>query len=325
MPVEADKVPTIIRNISVRKQAELALAESERRYRLVTENMTDLVALHQTDSRFAYVTPSCQTLLGYTQAELIGRLPTCCLHPEDQDRVKTAFAMALQEEPLPVTYRFRTKTGRYIWLETLMKAIKDDTGQVLHLQTTSRDVSDRIYMEQRLRHDALHDALTGLPNRHLLMERLELALKRTKRHPEYQVAVLFLDFDNFKVINDSLGHAAGDQLLTTLAPKLTDMLRETDLVARIGGDEFVILLEDLDTINEAIQVSERILEALRSPILLQDQRLVISASIGIVGTSLGLGPIHGNIGIANQVFCLLMFVGNGHNANTGTDNEALIL
>jgi diguanylate cyclase (GGDEF)-like protein/PAS domain S-box-containing protein len=282
VPIEADTVLVIIRNVSDRKLAELALAESEKRYRLVTENMTDLVCLHRPDGRFVYVTPSCQTLLGYSQAELIDQSPYPFFHPEDQDRIRDAHQMALAGDRLPVTGRFRHHYGHYIWLETLTQPICDAKGQVIHLQTTSRDVSDRVAIEQRLRHDALHDSLTNLPNRVMLTERLELALKRTKRQPDYQFAVLFVDCDQFKVINDSLGHAVGDQLLTAIAQKFSRSIRDTDLVARLSSDEFVFLLETIDSINDAVQVAKRILADMRSPFLIKGQEIFISASIGIV-------------------------------------------
>ena len=120
----------------------------------------------------------------------------------------------------------------------------------------------------------------------MLRERLELVLKRAKRHPELQFAVLFLDFDHFKVINDSLGHIVGDQLLINIAEKLIALTREIDLVARLGGDEFVILLEDIDGPDDAVDVAERILEELRSPLSINDKEIFISASIGIaLGTN----------------------------------------
>jgi diguanylate cyclase (GGDEF)-like protein/PAS domain S-box-containing protein len=282
VPIEIDAVLIIIRNISDRKLAEFALAESEQRYRIVTENMTDLVCLHGSDGRYLYVTPSCQTLLGYTQDELLNRSPYEFFHVDDLAKIRDSHEIAALGNAVPVTYRFRHKSGHYVWLETLTKPIVDELGQVLHLQTTSREVSDRVAMEQRLRYDALHDALTNLPNRLLLEERLELALKRAKRHPDFQFAVLFVDCDRFKIVNDSLGHSAGDQLLRAVAQKFSSFIRDTDLVARIGGDEFVFLLEDIETINEATQVAERIINDLRSPFNIEGQQIFISASIGIV-------------------------------------------
>ncbi|NER00386.1 MAG: diguanylate cyclase, partial [Cyanothece sp. SIO2G6] len=245
--------------------------------------MSDLVCLHHPDGRYLYVTPSSYPLLGYYPDELLGRDPYEFCHPDDHHRVRrVAHEPALQQVPAPITYRMRRKDGAYIWLESLTQCILDENGQVKHLQTTSREVGDRIKMEQQLKHDALHDGLTQLPNRTLLIERLEIALKQIKRIPEKQFAVLFLDLDNFKVINDSLGHLVGDQLLLTITTKITRLVRETDLVARLGGDEFVLLLEEINGVVDAVWVAERLLEELRSPMILDEREIFASASIGIV-------------------------------------------
>lgn len=181
----------------------------------------------------------------------------------------------------PIIYKFRQKNGEYIWLETLTKRILDDQGEVRHLQSTSRDVSDRIKAEEQLKYDALHDSLTGLPNRTYLMAQLDLALKRAKNNPHLQLAVLFLDLDNFKVFNDSLGHLIGDKILSLVAIIIKKMVRDTDLLARLGGDEFVIVLEDLEVINEAIRVAERILQNLqKSPLKIGEREVFVNSSIG---------------------------------------------
>ncbi len=274
---------TLILDVSDRKRAEAALRESETRYRLLAENMNDLVCLHDLDGRYVYVSPSCEALLGYRYQEMLGQDPYEFFHPDDRERVyQEAHSPTLEGKSVPITYRIRHKSGAYIWFETLTKPILDATGNVIQLQTTSRDVTERIQVQQQLQYDALHDALTGLPNRQLLMERLELSIHRAKRLNAYQFAVLFLDLDRFKVINDSLGHLAGDQLLIAIAQKLQTTLRSIDLVARLGGDEFVILLEEIDHIQEAIRATERIFAMLQSPILIENREVYTTSSIGIV-------------------------------------------
>jgi diguanylate cyclase (GGDEF)-like protein/PAS domain S-box-containing protein len=289
VPVAIDQALVIIRNISDRKQleakrqqAEQALLRSEERYRLVTENMSDLVCLHYPNGQYCYVSPSCQTLLGFIPEELLEHDPYEFFHPDDLDKIRYSHQQAMDRVTLPVTYRMRTKSGNYIWLETLVKPILDANGQVTHLQTTSRDVSDRVKMEQKLRQEALHDALTNLPNRNLLIRRLASALKRAKLNSEFKFAVLFLDFDHFKVINDSLGHLVGDQLLITIANKLLNFVHQSDLVARIGGDEFVILLEQITGLNQVLAIAKQILADLQTPLFLNGREVFISASIGIV-------------------------------------------
>ncbi len=266
-----------------RKQAEEALRESETRYRLLAENMNDLVCLHDRQGRYLYVSPSCESLLGYRYDELLGQDPYEFLHPDDRDRIyQEAQAATLAGKNTPITYRIRHKSGHYIWFETLTKPILDTNGTIIQLQTTSRDVTERVQVQRQLEHDALHDALTQLPNRQLLMERLELAMNRAKRFNHYHFAVLFLDLDRFKVVNDSLGHLAGDHLLVTIAQRLQSTLRSIDLVARLGGDEFVILLEDIQNMQEAVHATERIFTVFQTPILLGGREVYTTASIGIV-------------------------------------------
>lgn len=273
---------TVILDVSQLKQAEVALRESEERYRLLAENINDLVCLHFPDGRYLYVSPSCKSLLGYDSEELVGVDPYTLFHPDDRQRIRQeSHDKALSGSPVPITYRMRTKTGNYIWLETLTKPILSPEGKLVRLQTTSRDVSDRIKAQAQLQHDALHDALTGLPNRQLLVQRLDGALQQC-RNSSRPFALLFLDLDSFKLINDSLGHLSGDWLLVAVAQQLQAIVRPTDLVARLGGDEFVILLEHLDTIRDAIAVAKRIFTTFATPHVLEGREVFVSTSIGIV-------------------------------------------
>ncbi len=279
----SDEVIILIRDITDRKRTEMALRESEERYRLLAENINDLVCLHAPDGRFLYVSPSSETLLGYRYDEMIGQDPYTFFHPDECDRIRQeAHEEVLSGKPTPITYRMRQKSGNYIWFETLTKPIMDATGQVIQLQTTSRDVTERIQVQTKLKYDALHDSLTGLPNRHLLIERLELAIHRAKRSENYHFAVLFLDLDRFKVINDSLGHMAGDKLLIAIARKLQVTFREINLVVRLGGDEFVILLEEIKDIQEAIHAIEKLFAELQLPIIIEGRSVYTAASIGVV-------------------------------------------
>ncbi|WP_254175085.1 bifunctional diguanylate cyclase/phosphodiesterase [Planktothrix pseudagardhii] len=264
-------------------RAEQALRESEQRYRLLAENINDLVCLHDQDRRYLYLSPSCESLLGYGYNELIGKDPYILFHPDDRDRIVEEFrAVILGKNDISITYRIRQKSGNYIWLETLTKPILNEAGKVVQIQTTSRDVTERILVQERFKYEALHDALTGLPNRNLLMERLKLGINRIRNFEGYRFAVLFLDLDRFKVINDSLGHLVGDQLLIATAHKLQSIVRSIDLVARIGGDEFVILLDEIKDIQEAIRVTERIFKTLTSPLIIEEREIYVSTSIGIV-------------------------------------------
>lgn len=291
-----------------RQRAETALRQSEEQFRLLAENMSDLVCLHDRDTRFLYVSPSVQALLGLSPEELIHQLPYELLHPADRDRIYTnAYQPTIQGSSAPITYRIRHQLGHYIWVETLTKPILDQQQQVVHFLTTSRNVTEKMSILQQLEHDALHDALTELPNRTLLMQRLACHLKQVppsgslapapgvdglanlglnlstcKLSQSCNFAVLFIDLDRFKLVNDSLGHLVGDQLLVTIARKLQNVARGSDLIARVGGDEFVMLLEDIESIHDAIRVAERILRDLQLPVNIGHQTVTVGASIGIV-------------------------------------------
>jgi diguanylate cyclase (GGDEF)-like protein/PAS domain S-box-containing protein len=277
-----------VTDISDRKQAEAALRDSESRYRLLAENAKDLICLHQLNGQFLYVSPSCETLLGYQYSELWGQDLGQFVHPDDRYRVMDELHIAASgSKSVPITYRLRQKSGQYRWFETLTKPIRNDAEQIIQLQTTSRDVTDRIQVQQQLQHEALHDSLTGLPNRHLLMDRLDLTLQRAKRLACYDFAVIFLDLDRFKVINDSLGHLAGDQLLVVIAQRLAAAIGPLDLAARLGGDEFVVLLANIQGIRDVVQVTQRLFAALQIPLHLENREVYTTASAGIV-----LGSAH---------------------------------
>ena len=270
-----------INDITDQIQAETALRDSEAQLRLIAENMSDLVCLHAPDGTLTYVSPSCLGMLGYTQAEMLGQNPCDFLHPENAALARQgAYGPVLQGSVIAMEQQIRQKSGQYIWIETLFQPIVDEAGQVIRIQTTSRDVTEKMEIQAQLSYDAGHDALTGLPNRALLLQRLDAALELACRHRQ-TCAVLFIDLDRFKVINDSLGHHVGDELLVAIAQKLCAVTRPEDLAARLSGDEFVVLLTDLPGAEQAMQAASRLLSELRQPFALNDRDVFISASIGI--------------------------------------------
>jgi diguanylate cyclase (GGDEF)-like protein/PAS domain S-box-containing protein len=213
-------------------------------------------------------------MLGYERSELIGKPVLEVVAPEHRDRVRQNI-LAGHEEPYEIVEL--KKDGTRIDVEVRGRAFTYG-GRPVRV-TAVRDVTERKAFERRLEHQAFHDALTGLPNRALVTDRLRQALVRAKRR-EDEVAVLFMDLDNFKVINDSLGHKAGDRLLVAVSKRIRSLLRPEDTVARLGGDEFILLLEDTD-IQGAGRVAERISEQLKRPFSLGGRRLFVTASVGI--------------------------------------------
>jgi diguanylate cyclase (GGDEF)-like protein/PAS domain S-box-containing protein len=275
--LKQSKAETERANAEIQQQAAL--------FRLMAENMSDLVCLHGADGKYLYVSPSVEWLLGYTPEELIGLAPFSLVHPDDQGQCRNQLALPTAGATLdlaPMVYRMRHRQGHYIWLETFSRPILDATGAVAQRQTASRDVTDQVRMRRQLEHDAFHDSLTGLPNRKYLQDRLEAALHWAQQSSSYRFALLFLDIDHFKVVNDSLGHAIGDELLMEVASRLKTMLRPTDLAVRLGGDEFIVLLEDISHRDVAQAMAERILETLRQPLQLSSHQMFATVSLGLV-------------------------------------------
>jgi diguanylate cyclase (GGDEF)-like protein/PAS domain S-box-containing protein len=260
-----------------------AVQASERRFRLLAEHARDLVCLHDPDGRMTYVSPSSQALLGWPPEGLVGRLPFEVIDPEDHDLLTEVVRDPLHaHQPIePVTFRVRTRDGRTVWLESSVQPVLDDAGRLVAAVSASRDVTERKGFEERLRRGALYDDLTGLPNRALLLDRLDHAIERHRRDPALRYAVLFLDLDRFKLVNDSLGHAVGDTLLQAIAGRLRDVVRSGDTVARLGGDEFCVLLEDLVVEEEAERTAARLQATVARPFAVAGRELYASVSVGV--------------------------------------------
>ena len=263
-------------DVTRERAAAQALQESESHFRLLAENSTDVITRHAGDGTCLYASPALRELVGREPAELEGRTATDFVHPEDRARLTAATGELLRSgEVASVRYRLSHVDGSWVWVETVMRPVRAD-GRVLELQSSTRDVTARVESEQRLARLALADPLTGLANRAALLQRLEdLLVARTP------LALLFLDLDRFKVVNDSLGHSAGDELLRTVAGRLAGTCRDGDVVARLGGDEFVVVAGGLGE-TEAVHLAERVQRVLSAPVVVAGHELVASASVGIV-------------------------------------------
>lgn len=238
--------------------------------------------------RWHRVNRSLCEILGYSESELLARDFQDFVHPNDRLTSMAKLEQLLQSKIATSQIEMRCvhKDGHAVWVMwSVSQALLADSESV-NLIYQLQSITDRKEAEERLLHDALHDQLTGLPNRALMLDHLKLSIARAKRRPDHKFALLFLDLDRFKLINDSLGHLAGDQLLVGFARRLEYCLRPGDTIARVGGDEFTILLEDLSDENEAVEVAERIHEELKLPFSLGGRDIFSSVSIGIAPGSL---------------------------------------
>ncbi|MEM8828871.1 MAG: EAL domain-containing protein [Cyanobacteria bacterium P01_G01_bin.19] len=279
----------IAEDITNRRDAEEALRKSEEQFRLTFEMAPIGMAISCLKSKFRRVNQALCDALGYTQEELLGVSFAEISHPEDWEAHRNLEQLLIEgkETDFQIEKRFIAKDGRIV--DTLLKVlvVKDADGKPLHFNNQIVDITERKSMEKQLLHDALHDALTGLPNRALFMDRLEQQLKKSQSNDGYLFAVLFLDLDRFKVVNDSVGHLIGDKLLIEIARRLEKSIAPTDTVARLGGDEFTILLENISSKSEATLVAESIYQTLTFPFNIEGYELFTTASIGIALSSVG--------------------------------------
>jgi diguanylate cyclase (GGDEF)-like protein/PAS domain S-box-containing protein len=269
------------------------LAESEARYALAAAGANDGLWDWDLVSNVIFLAPRWSALLGLPADEPRLVEPGFwfdLVHPDEVDAARATFERLRtgEEETLAVEYRIRHADGQYRWMLCRGAMRRLASGQPVRAAGSQSDITDRKVAEAQLRHDAMHDPLTGLPNRARLCERLENALHRYHRNPGARYAVLFIDLDRFKVINDSLGHVVGDRLLIALSERLTSCLRRTDTltytasrVARLGGDEFVVLLEGVREDVDAVRVTERLLEAVAEPFDVCGHSIHTSLSVGI--------------------------------------------
>lgn len=268
-----------------RRATQKSLRESEERYALAALAANDGLWDWNLKTNKVYFSPRSKALLGCLESEIGDDWSEFFqrVHPEDINCLKSAIAAHLEgaTNHFESEYRVLHQDGQYRWILCRGLAVRDSKGLPYRMAGSQTDITQRKSAESQLLHQAFHDSLTGLPNRLLFLERLEYALRRSQKVEGYLFAVLFIDLDRFKVVNDSLGHNIGDQLLVAIAQRLKACVRPGDTVARLGGDEFTVLLSDILDVGDANSVADRILQHLSMPFHLSGHEVFTTASIGI--------------------------------------------
>ncbi len=274
-----------------RKRTEQALRESERRYELAARGANDGIWDWDLTTNQIYFSSRWKAMLGYEENEIGNTLSEWFdrVHPEDLESLRLDISSHTSGVTSHFEKEFRMlhKDGTYLWMLARGMAVQEKEAFTNRMAGSLTDITLRKITADKLRYDAFHDALTNLANRALFIDRLNLAVERSKRRKDYTFAVLFLDLDRFKDVNDSLGHSIGDKLIIAVSQLLAKGLRSMDTVARLGGDEFVILLDDIKDLNAAVRVANWIQKELTTPLRISDHEILITASIGIVLSTIG--------------------------------------
>jgi diguanylate cyclase (GGDEF)-like protein/PAS domain S-box-containing protein len=269
------------RDVSDRHAAALAVAESEEKFRLLAENASDVVYQSDPAGVIEWISPAVTQALGLLPDDLLGTQALDLIHPDDRAAVDIARAAFLDSGTLgTLSARYRTAVGDHRWMSIRLHVLRDDSGVPRGSVVALSDVTAERAAREELAYRAFHDPLTGLRNRAWILDMLDADLRASMRS-HLRVGVLFVDLDNFKLVNDGLGHVAGDEVLAAIARRIADVLRPTDRVGRFGGDEFVVVVPDVHDAHEVELVAERVSMAIAVDLQIEGHRIVPSASIGI--------------------------------------------
>ncbi len=286
-PVTEQDMHIAIKMALYKHQTKRKLQEEKRKFLAILKSMGSAVMITDTSGCIYMMNPVAEALTAWKQDEAVTKNLTEVLSLVDKDTgliMKDLTTQVIQTGVvlnLPETLTLMTKNHTEIQIGGSIAPIRDDDGNMIGTVLVFQDITQRKLIEAQLVRNAFYDALTGLPNRVLFLERLTQVFERGKRRNNDRYAVLFLDLDGFKKINDSFGHSVGDDLLMEVARRLESCLRSGDTVARFGGDEFAILIEDIKDVTDATNVAKRIQETLRLPLELKEHEILIAASIGI--------------------------------------------
>ena len=279
----AAEMGTAIERISARE----ALQKSEQRYRFIADNTTDVIWAMNDELRYIYISPSVMRQRGYTVAEALAMNITNVIMPEYVDPILKRFEEEMSGEGQPGNgptftqeWQMYRKDGSTFWAETSITIIRTADGGFSSLLGVTRDITERKMLEQKLEEMATHDYLTGLPNRILLLDRFTVASALAHRN-DYRLAVLSLDLDQFKPVNDTYGHAVGDLLLQAVARRLSSITRASDTIARMGGDEFLLMLLETNHVSDAAGIADKIVDSFNELFLVGERQFQLTVSAGI--------------------------------------------
>jgi diguanylate cyclase (GGDEF)-like protein/PAS domain S-box-containing protein len=268
------------------------LREAHERFRSAFENAPIGMAMADLEGRIIRANPALGVIVGRSPAELVDVNVQDLTHPDDRESSSAEMRHLVSTGAIgyQIEKRYLHRQGHVVWVSVSVSCVRDEQGRPLYLIGQVEDINERRALREHLAYAAIHDPLTGLPNRELFTDRLEVALRRAARR-RHQVAVIFLDLDRFKLINDSLGHDVGDQVLRAVADRLNGAMRASDTLARFGGDEFTVLCDDINDEGDALDVAQRLVAAMAQPLTLESGEVFVSLSVGIaMSNAVGSGP-----------------------------------
>jgi diguanylate cyclase (GGDEF)-like protein/PAS domain S-box-containing protein len=271
----------IYKDVTIQQQVQDQLKESEEKYRLIAEHSSDLIKVLDLEGTVLYASPSHQHILNIDPEHYLNKSFKTFLHQEDMYKIDLLINKIIHsEDSSSIEIRAAKKNGDWVWIDSVGTPVFDDDGKMVQIITEGRDISERKLYEEKLRKLALYDHLTGLPNRTLFISKLKEAMDEARR-TQTKLAVLFMDLDKFKWVNDTMGHDIGDQLLVGFSKRVQTCLRDEDVMARLAGDEFVILVPGLIEEEEIVVIAERIMKCLQEKWEFDDQRFATTSSMGI--------------------------------------------
>ncbi|MEG9295802.1 diguanylate cyclase [Mangrovibacillus sp. Mu-81] len=271
----------IYKDVSIQQKVQNQLQESEEKYRLIAEHSSDLIKVLDLEGTVLYASPSHQHILNIDPDHYLNKSIKCFLHQEDMYKIDLLIhKITHSEESASIEIRAAKKNGDWVWVDSVGTPVFDESGKMVRIITEGRDISERKLYEDKLRKLALYDHLTGLPNRTLFISRLKEAMDEARR-TQTKLAVLFMDLDRFKKVNDTMGHDIGDQLLVKFAERVQSCLREEDVLARFAGDEFVLLIPELKAEDEILPIAQRIMGCLQEEWEIEEHVFTTTSSIGI--------------------------------------------